>query len=177
VRLRELGPPESTEALHMGTIDVAIEREPPAEDGIVVMPVLVERFVAAVPRDHALAGRRAIPASALRDEPFVLFPREVAPGLYQQLGKIFRHAGFDPRVMQEADEWQTILSLVEAGIGVSIIPASLRGRRGDALAFPALTGRLVRTTTAARSRPHESSRVVLGFLDVLREVARDAPQR
>jgi len=172
VRLREIVPPQHAEALRSGSIDIAIEREPAPEEGVDTMPVLVESFVAALPRNHPLAGRRAIRVSALRDEPFVLFPRDVATGLYQKLFVIFRHAGFEPRVIQEADAWHTILSLVEAGIGVTIIPASLRGLRADALGFPALTGQKVRTTTTACSRAHEPSPIVNAFLGLLRDAAR-----
>ena len=172
VRLREIVPPQHAEALRSGSIDIAIEREPAPEEGVDTMPVLVESFVAALPRNHPLAGRRAIRVSALRDEPFVLFPRDVATGLYQKLFVIFRHAGFEPRVIQEADAWHTILSLVEAGIGVTIIPASLRKLRADALGFPALTGQRVRTTTTACSRAHEPSPIVNAFLELLRDAAR-----
>ena len=156
VRLREVIPPEHVEALRAGTLDVAVVREPDPEEGITAMPVLSERFLAAVPADHALAGRRSIRVGALRDEPFVLFPRESAPGLYRQVLELCRAAGFDPRVVQEAEAWHTIISLVEAGIGISLIPASFEGRRTGALAYLALTGRAVHHDNdglRARHRP------------------------
>jgi DNA-binding transcriptional LysR family regulator len=169
VRLREIEPPRHAEALRAGTVDVALSREPLPASGVATLPVLVEPFLAALPGDHPLARRRRLAVAALRDEPFVLFPRAVAPGLYQQLARIFRQGGFDPRVVQEADEWQTILSLVEAGIGITLIPASLRGQRAGALAFPALAGVSIRTTTAACYREPESAHAVQAFLSVLRE--------
>jgi len=167
VRLREIFPPDHVDELRAGTIDVAILREPDPADGISEVQVFVEPFVAAVPADHALAGRRAIAVGALRDQPFVLFPRDSAPGLYAKVLKLCQSAGFEPRIVQEAEAWHTIISLVEAGIGVSLIPASFQGRRTGALAYLALTGRPVTTTTAACSRAAGRSHVAGAFLDAL----------
>jgi DNA-binding transcriptional LysR family regulator len=181
VRLRELYPPHHIDAIRSGTIDVAILREPQPVDGIAEMPVLVEPCVAVVPADHRLAHRRAIAPALLRDEPFVLFPRDAVPGLHAKLLGLCRGAGFEPRVVQEVDAWHTIVSLVEAGIGVSLIPASFEGRRTGALAYVPLTGAQVRTTTSACWRAAGTSRAAESFLDVLKaEVARmaaDAPRR
>src|SRR6266850_1969579 len=90
VRMREIFPPDHVEALRAGTIDVAFVREPDSVDGIAALPVLVEPFVAAVPAAHPLAARRSIAVRALRDEPFVLFPRQSAPGVFARVHKLFR---------------------------------------------------------------------------------------
>jgi DNA-binding transcriptional LysR family regulator len=170
VRLREaVGYPG--EALRSGTMDVAILREPEPEAGIAAMPVLMERFVAAVPKDHRLAGGRAIAPRVLRNEPFVLFPRETAPGLHGKLLALCRAAGFEPRVLQEADAWHTIISLVEAGIGVSLIPASFQGRRTGALSYLPLTGPQIRTSTMACSRTDGRSPAASAFLELFRNCA------
>jgi DNA-binding transcriptional LysR family regulator len=170
VRLREaVGYPG--EALRAGTIDLAILREPDPEAGIAAIPVLVEPFVAAVPMDHPLAKRRAVAARRLRNEPFVLFPRETAPGLYAKLLALCRAAGFEPRVVQEAEAWHTIISLVEAGIGVSLIPASFQGRRTGALAYLTLTGAQIRTSTMACARAEGRSPAASAFLELLRGAA------
>jgi DNA-binding transcriptional LysR family regulator len=158
VLLRELFLPDHADALGAGTFDVAIEREPDPVDGVTAVPIQVEPFVAAVPADHPLARRRLIRVEVLRDQPFVLFPRERAPGLYRQLLALCRGAGFEPHVVQDAEAWQTIISLVEAGIGVSLIPASFEGRRTGALAYIKLAGRPVHTTTLACARAAGRSR-------------------
>lgn len=175
VRLREVFPPDHVEALRAGVIDLAILREPAPVDGIAEVPVLVEPFVAVVPADHRLARRRVIAVSVLADEPFVLFPRETAPGLHSKLLDLCRAAGFEPRVLQEAEAWHTIISLVEAGIGVSLIPASFQGRRAGALAYLALTGPPVLTTTMACSRAVGRSHAADAFLEVLATAAGPPP--
>lgn len=178
VRLRELYPPDDYDSIRTGAVDVAIMREPQPMDGIAELPVLVEPLVAALPADHRLARRRAIPPGLLRDEPFVLFPREAVPGLHDKLLGLCRSAGFEPRVVQEVEAWHTIVSLVEAGIGVSLIPASFEGRRTGALVYRPLTGAQVQTTTSACWRAAGASRAAEAFLEVLRgEIARTTASR
>src|SRR5262249_56535860 len=82
-----------------------------------------------LPRAPALARRRALALAALAREPFVLFPRPLGPGLYDQIMALCLQAGFRPRVTQEALQTQTIARLVRAGVGVSLVPASVRNLR------------------------------------------------
>ncbi|HEX3764129.1 MAG TPA: LysR family transcriptional regulator [Kofleriaceae bacterium] len=178
VRLRELYPPDHIDAIRTGAVDIAILREPEPVDGIAELPVLVEPLVAALPADHRLARRRTIAPGLLRDEPFVLFPREAVPGLHDRLLGLCRGAGFEPRIIQEVEAWHTIVSLVEAGIGVSLIPASFEGRRTGALVYRPLSGPQVQTTTSACWRAAGTSRAAEAFLDVLRgEAARITVRR
>ena len=172
VRLRELFSSDGLDRVRAGTVDMAILREPAPAADIVALPVLVEPFVAVVPADHRFSKRRAIAAALLRDEPFVLFPRESVPVLHTQVLGLCRAAGFEPRVVQEVDAWHTIISLVEAGIGVSLIPASFEGRRTGALAYVPLTGPQVHTTTMACVRATGRARPTDAFLDVLRATCR-----
>jgi DNA-binding transcriptional LysR family regulator len=62
---------------------------------------------------------------SLSKEPFVHFPREISPILYDQIAEICRNAGFIPNVTQETRAWLTSISLVEAGLGVAIVPNSV----------------------------------------------------
>jgi DNA-binding transcriptional LysR family regulator len=109
---------------------------------------------------------------ALRDEPFVFFPEQISPGLYRRVHQLCSAAGFEPRVVQEADEWQTIISLVEAGMGVSLIPESLTAQRSAAVAFPALLGSEERTVSAACARASGRSAATDAFLAILAGMAK-----
>ena len=172
VRLREISATGHVEGLRGGTLDLAVVREPERQPDIAEVPVLVEPFVAVVPADHAFARRRAIAVRALRDEPFVLFPREGAPGLHARLMTLCRRASFEPRVVQEVEAWHTIVSLVEAGLGVSLIPASFVGRRSGALAYVPLAGKPVTTTTMACVRATGRTPAVDAFVALLAAPAR-----
>lgn len=127
LRLRELSSAAQAAALAEGSIDVGFVREAVEEGaGLACEPILREEFVAVLPPGHPLTERRRLSFNKLADEPFVHFPRAVAPALYDQIADACRRAGFRPRVVQEAQEWLTILGLVEAGLGVSLVPASFR---------------------------------------------------
>jgi DNA-binding transcriptional LysR family regulator len=70
----------------------------------------------------------------LGGEPFVMVPREIAPGLYDIVRGLAARAGIPLNVAQEAIQMQTVVSLVSSGLGVAIVPASVAnlGRRGVA---------------------------------------------
>lgn len=125
LRLRELSSAAQAAALADGSIDVGFVREAVVQGSdLICEPILREEFVAVLPPAHTLAGRKQLPLTDMAEEPFVHFPRAVAPALFDQIADACRRAGFRPRVVQEAQEWLTILGLVEAGLGVSLVPAS-----------------------------------------------------
>ena len=130
LRLRELSSAAQAAALADGSIDVGFVREAVEQAaGLTCEPVLREEFVAVLPPAHPLAERGQLPLADLSGEPFVHFPRAVAPALFDQIADACQRAGFRPRVVQEAQEWLTILGLVEAGLGVSLVPASFQRLR------------------------------------------------
>ncbi len=114
-------------------IDVGFVLAPVVDAALSVRPVLREPLVVALPEAHPLAQMRSpLALHRLADEAFILFPRHMAPGLYDDVVSFCRSAGFSPRVEQEAVQMQTIISLVSANLGVALIPASMRnlGRAG-----------------------------------------------
>ncbi len=133
LRLRELSSAAQAAALADGSIDVGFLREAVTHGtDLICERILREEFMTVLPPGHPLAERREVPLTELAGEPFVHFPRAVAPTLFDQIAAACRRAGFRPRVVQEAQEWLTILGLVEAGLGVSLVPASFRRLRwGD----------------------------------------------
>lgn len=119
------------EALRMSELDVGLIR--PAASAslpgdITAIPVLKDRLMVAMHTDHPLArSQDPIALSALADESFVLRPSGYGSGFYEQVYEICGEAGFVPHLAQDAHEAATILGLVAAGLGISILPASLRG--------------------------------------------------
>ena len=132
--LREMLSPEQATALAAGELDFGLLLPPVANeaalDHIVVQR---ERFVAALPSRHRLArGQGKLAVAELTGEPFVMVPREIAPGLYDIVRGLASRAGIPLNVAQEAIQMQTVVSLVSSGLGVAIVPASVAnlGRRG-----------------------------------------------
>jgi DNA-binding transcriptional LysR family regulator len=90
--------------------------------------LLDDPLVAVVRADHPLLARRrrTLRMESLAAEPFVVFSRSAGTGVHDQMLEMCRHAGFTPRIAQEAGESSTMVGLVAAGMGVAILPQSLR---------------------------------------------------
>jgi DNA-binding transcriptional LysR family regulator len=116
---------------------------PELPDTMAAIELYREPLVAFMRADHRLAAGRqgaALPLGALASEPFVFFPRGTGTSLYDQVMDLCRKAGFHPRIEQEARANATILGLVAAGLGISILPASLQGIAVETVACRALSG-------------------------------------
>jgi DNA-binding transcriptional LysR family regulator len=125
--LREVVTDTQIEDLKSGVLDVGLLSGRFDHPGFTCQEVLAEPLVAAVPMSHPLA-RQASPLSVKRlaNEELVMFPREIAPVLFDEIVGFCRGGGFTLRIAQEARQTQTIISLVSAGLGIGIVPASIR---------------------------------------------------
>ncbi|MGH3758864.1 LysR family transcriptional regulator [Actinophytocola sp.] len=110
-------------ALRDGHIDVGLLRPPISEPALTTRVISRDPLVAALPAEHPLAKRRRLPLAALADEPFVLYTRAYGPSVQDAIIGHCMAAGFSPRIVQEAAGVQTIVSLVAAGLGVSLLIA------------------------------------------------------
>ncbi|MBK1660271.1 LysR family transcriptional regulator [Paracraurococcus ruber] len=142
IELDEAGTAELVEAVLAGRLDAAFVRSPVgAVAGLRFEPVLDEPMLVALPEGHALARQQDGPPlllAALAGEPFVLYRRQTGPGLYDTILAACREAGFTPEVAQEAPRLPATLSLVAAGLGVSVVPASMRRLAVAGVAYRAL---------------------------------------
>ncbi|WP_158890142.1 LysR family transcriptional regulator [Amycolatopsis anabasis] len=124
--LHEMTTAEQLRALHAGNLDVGLVRPPlPGAETVHCVPLGTERLLAALPVRHPLARERAVAVERLAGEPFVLFPRALGPGLYDQILNHCRSHGVEPAITQEAVQMHTLAALVAAGLGVSIVPSSV----------------------------------------------------
>jgi DNA-binding transcriptional LysR family regulator len=123
LRLLELTGDLQQALLLSGEIDLGLSALPMPAPDLMARLVFREPLIAAVPASHTLAkGARRIRLRTLAGEGFILFPRELAPGLYDLVIAACQRAGFTPHLAQEAIQMQTILGLVAAGLGVAIVP-------------------------------------------------------
>ncbi|MET7861470.1 LysR family transcriptional regulator [Streptomyces sp. NPDC005318] len=152
-------------ALHDGTIDIGLLREPSADETeLAFKTVLTEPFVAVLPAAHPLAAQRTVSLGQLADSPFVLLPREVGPQLHDRITGLCAEAGFTPQVTQRAVEWQTVCALVETGLGVSLAPASIRRIRLKGVAFRGIEPSNARTRVAVAWRKNDQNPLVASLL-------------
>ncbi len=92
----------------------------------------------ALPEFHPACNLTTVSVRSLANELFILFPRPLAPGLYDPIISLCQQAGFSPNVMQEALQMQTIVSLVAAEMGVAIVPASLENLQRTGVVYKPL---------------------------------------
>jgi DNA-binding transcriptional LysR family regulator len=117
-------------------LDVGVLVPPVVDAGFRYLPLMQEPLLAALPARRRWPRR--VPLASLADETFVLFPRQAGVGLYDLIVGFCRSAGFTPRIGQEAVQMPTIVSLVAAGMGVALVPASLRHMRRTGVVYRAL---------------------------------------
>lgn len=144
LQLEESSTGELIAALQKDQLDVAFLRVPMGDTaGVRIEALLNEKMLVALPAHHPLVGKRApksIALADLADETFILYRRPTGPGLYDTIIAACRAAGFSPRIGQEAPRMLSTLSLVAAGLGVSIIPESMRRLDTEGIAYLPLSG-------------------------------------
>lgn len=141
LELREATTAAQVAALREGTLDVGALIPPlAAAEDVEQTPFDRDRLCMAIPKDHPLGRRQFVTLADLSDEPFILWPMEEGRGFHLQVIQLCTHAGFVPRVTQEAYGMHAVLSLVAVGGGVSVVPESMSGFRGDRIDYHPLPG-------------------------------------
>lgn len=115
---------ELWEALGTGVVDVAITREIVADSSVATSVLFSEPFMVGLPPSHRARNEAAVQLGDMAQDPFVLFHRAAAPRLHAQIVGLCAHAGFEPNITEELDDWPTILALVRSDFGVTILPES-----------------------------------------------------
>src|SRR5262245_6521556 len=179
VRLEERLGWELTEMVRREQLDAALIRTPPPDDpeGIVVSALLEEPMLIALPAAHPLAGSgprdNALLLKQLARETFVLYA-PLAAGLREVVNAACRQAGFSPRAGQEAPRVIAQLSLVAAGLGITVVPACMQHVYMDGVVYRRIKGPVQpRAPLSIVSRRGDPSAVVRHFLDLVRQAAKD----
>ncbi len=123
--LRNILTAEQVEMLEAGSLDIGFLRLPiGGHSALDVVTVHREPFVLVVPSSHKLAKRKAVRLRELAGQDFVMYERTYAPGFHDLIFGILRDARIVPNVSQTAGEMPTLISLVDARMGITILPAS-----------------------------------------------------
>jgi DNA-binding transcriptional LysR family regulator len=120
VQLMESVQSQLLEWVQQGTVDFSIVALPVHDPHLQSTVLLHDEFVLVVPQDHAFAARRMVRLAELETERFVLYPK--GAGGREQFIDTCRQVGFDPQVVFESEDRETILGLVAAGVGITFIP-------------------------------------------------------
>ena len=153
VALFELLPDPLTDALDAEQIDLAIGREMLNLENFKAVALFQEPYVAVLPSNHRLAAKTGkLKLKLLRDDDFILFPRDKTSRNADQVVQMCRAAGFTPRLLQEAPGWQTAVTLVGSGLGVTVLPRCVRSFKLPEITYRDLDTHFTSTISLIRRR-------------------------
>ncbi|WP_372659800.1 LysR family transcriptional regulator [Hydrogenophaga sp.] len=183
LQLHEDNAAELTEALVAGRLHCGLLRVPVAQpEGLVFETLLREPVLVAMPSDHRFAlarhqHSRPLPLAKLCEEGIILVRRPGAPGRYAKLLALCHAKGLRPRVVAEVDRMVTNLNLVAAGVGLSVVPASMTGVHAHAVAYaPLADGGQLDAPLTLVSRAEEDNLPAQHFAALLRKLASENPR-
>jgi DNA-binding transcriptional LysR family regulator len=175
--LRSLNPDQQIQALREGRIQIGFLTLPVEDDQLAIEWVRGEPLMLAIPENHPLARTPKVPLRTLANEPHIMFSRSAFPGYYDLIVSSCRNAGFSLNIVHEADAIYTVLALVAAGVGVSLLPASIQETPRHGIIFRKVEGSLPEIEMGAAYRREEQSNVLRAFLEVVREVTANQKKR
>lgn len=178
VQLREMNNAPQFAALLANEIDVGFVRTEPRhlQDARKLRLRMLDRepLLLALPSSHPLATRDKVQMSEMADEAFVTQPREVAATLHDKLTTLAAAAGFQPHTVQQARQISGLLALVAAGLGIALVPATMRAVHLAGVSYVPLADPAAQMLLAVASRADDSSPVLAQFLSTVDEFARDS---
>lgn len=171
LRLQEMATSRQMEAIAKRSLDLGFIRPPDGVAGVnMVSDTLAfstlrkDNLVVVLPVIHALAARKKIAIKQLASEPFVMYPHTAGTGIYPQIYSLCHAAGFVPHVAQEAGESSTIIGLVAAGCGISILPNSFDRIQMEGVCYRPLSDAGAGTTLLLAQRKLEHAPLVDAFV-------------
>lgn len=169
--LRELTSEGQRQALHDGSIDVGFLRfiEPSSQIGC--RTFTCESLVAVLPEQHSLASLPVISVRSLEKEPFILSPRHLGASFHDLIIEFCAQHGVYPRVVQEAIQMYTIVNLVAANLGVSIVPSSVSVFRRSGVVYRPFTESVPEVPLTVAWRNDGNQAVLSAFLETVEEAS------
>lgn len=172
VRLHELESPMQAQLLEEGKLDCCIVRSAVGDPfAYEKFTVLKEPVIVAMAANHTLAKKKTLSAKELENEKFI------APQFYNQLGFV-KHllaigaaGGFTPAIIQHARDFITALTLASSGLGVAVVPDSLRVIQLPNLVYKSISDMDEKTELYLLFRRHESSPFVTSLIEIVKKMA------
>ena len=163
--LEEANTTRLSTGLDDGSLDIAFLRPDGVGGRDLQLRLLSEEpMMLAIPADHAAAGEDEVDLARFAADPFILFPRSAGPTLYDTIVEACRRAGFEPNVEQVAPQFSSIVNLVAANLGVSVVPASMNQIRVAGVVFRAIGGQTPIARLALAYRKGNTSGLVRNFM-------------
>jgi DNA-binding transcriptional LysR family regulator len=172
--LRNILTTDQIQMLGAGSLDIGFLRLPIGEHPeLEVVAVHREPFVVVTPLSHKLAKRKRVALHELSGQDFVMYERSCAPGFHDLIFGMLRDAGVIPNVCQTAGQMPTLISLVDSGMGISILPASAVKHSGASVVACEIAGKIAMSEIAIAVNKGNRANVVGNFRSLaLKELGR-----
>lgn len=168
--LSEMVTLQQVEALKSGRIDVGFGRIHIDDAAVVQQVIRQDPLVAALPAGHPLLDS-PVSLAQLAQEPFVLYPGNVRPSYADHVLNLFSRDGLSIRVAQMTNELQTAIGLVAAGIGITLVPASVQRLHRDDIGYTPLLDAQATSPIIVSHRVGDESAVLKLCLQLIDEVS------
>ena len=170
VGLSELTTVQQLEALKAGRIDLGFGRLRLGDAQVTDEVIAEEAIVAALPAAHRLARHKRLSLARLADQPLLLYPAKPRPSYADQVLEMFQARGLQPAIALEANEMQTAIGLVVAGIGYALVPRSVQGLHREGLVYLPLSDTGVTSPVVMNYRTGDASEMVSRFRSMVHDL-------
>jgi len=164
INLHELPQDAQLKQLRSGTLDLACVYAPLQDPTLDSIAVAMDDLYAVIPSAHRLAKKTRIAISDLKDEPIVLFPRELGATFYDQIIAMFTSHGFSPTIVQDITSFNAQMSLVASGIGLSIYPGSIKTMHKPGIVYRPIVGGKNKVQMIVAWRKDDTNASVASFI-------------
>lgn len=161
--------------LRNGELDLAFVRVPPADPAISTRVVRVDELRIVLPIGHPLAGRSRVALGELAGERFVTFPALRGSAVRDALVRACLQTGFAPRIVQEDADPDTIMALVGAGVGVTLMTTTNKDRRVHGVAVRPIDGETITVPLEIAWRTTDTSHALHAALRIAEEILPTPP--
>ena len=171
--LHEMATLPQIDAIGQRTLDLGFVRPPEVAipDSVTLSILRKDPLLLVLPNAHPLAGQAEIAIRELAGQAFVMYPKDAGTGIYPQIFRLCRAAGFVPHIAQEAGEASTIIGLVAAGCGISVLPASFDRIRMDGVCYRPIADPAATTSLLLARRQGQSTPLIDAFVALATEAA------
>lgn len=170
----ELTTMQQAEALKSGRIDVGFGRLDIDDPDIVCQTMIEEPLIAVLPKGHPLLAKSRVSLAQIAEEHLILYPTKTRPSYADQVLGIFADRGMSPSVLEEANEMQTAIGLVAAGVGVTLVPDSVQRLHRNDIAYRPLSDKKIFSPVIMNYRLNDQSAALLAFRALAAEISPQA---
>lgn len=171
ISLREMTVRQQLEAFDTGLLDVGFSRKLPESyhKDFSIEDIYVDTLTAVIPDTHPLSNSKSLRLKQLEAEPFILFSRFEAAGLFDQTINVFQKEKIVPTIASQPENMQVLLTEVAAGLGVSVVPACLKNMYTKGCTFVPIKGQKPSIATQLHFRSYPPLPTVEAFVKITLE--------